>query len=409
MEAADNIFIGRQPILDSRQQLVAYELLFRSAESPNVGTMPDGTLATGRVLANILNQLGLHTVLGGKRAFLNVTAEFLQKGLHELLPHDQAVLEILEDVEPTPELAARCAQLRAEGYELALDDFVYSPAWEPLLELVTYVKLDVRALGMEETARQAGLLCGREFALLAEKVETIDEFRRCLDLGFDYFQGYYFAKPELLGTKRIDPSLLNAVNLFNLVIGKADIARIEAGFRQDVALSYNLLKFINSVGMGLARKVNGIRHALVVLGHAKLARWLSLLMLSLPGHGVASQTLFRVALTRARFIELLGQKRLPPKEHDLLFMMGMFSALDVLFGKPLSEALSGIALPPEVGDALLHGSGRLAPYLQLVRACEELDVAAVQRLAGNAGVTLTEINAAQHQALAWAGELDQAA
>lgn len=409
MDTAGNVFIGRQPILDKHHQLVAYELLFRTAGSSGAGALPDGTVATGRVLANALNQLGLHTVLGGKKAFLNVTMEFLQQGLHELLPRECAVLEILESVEPTPELVARCAQLRADGYELALDDFVYSPAWEPLLDLATYVKLDVRALGMAGIAKLAGRLRGRRFALLAEKVETVDEFRRCLDLGFDYFQGYYFAKPELLGTKRVDPALPNAINLFNLVVGKAEIARIEAGFRQDVALSYGLLKFINSVGMGLVHRVTGIRHALVVLGHSKLARWLSLLMLSLPGQGVAPQALFHVALTRARLTELLGQKRLSPKEHDLLFMMGMFSALDALLGKPLQEALSGIMLPPEVGDALLRGTGRLAPYLQLARACEDMDVAGVQRLAGSVGFTLTDVNTVQHQALAWAEGLARAA
>jgi len=409
MEAADNVFIGRQPILDARQQLVAYELLFRTAGSSGAGTLPDGTVATGRVLANALNQLGLQAVLGSKKAFLNVTVEFLQKGLHELLPRDRAVLEILEDVEPTPELVERCTQLRTKGYELALDDFVYSPAWEPLLELVTYVKLDVRALGMEETARQIGLLRGRKCALLAEKVETAEEFRRCLDLGFSFFQGYYFARPEVLGTKRVDPSLLNAINLFNLATSKTDVSCIEAGFRQDVALSYGLLKYINSVGMGLTQRVTGIRHALAVLGYLKLSRWLSLLMLSLPGNSLAPDALFRIALMRARFTELLGGKRLSSADHDLLFMAGMFSALDALFGKPLQEALSGIHLPSEVADALLHGTGRLAPYLQLARACEDMNVATIQHLAGTVGLTLAHVSAIQSQALGWVEELNKAA
>ena len=208
---------------------------------------------------------------------------------------------------------------------------------------------------------------GRALKILAEKVETREEFTACRSLPFQYFQGYYFARPETLGMKRIDPSMLRVMKLFNRVIGGAEPGLIEAEFRQDVALAYNLLRFINSAGFGLTHKVHDIKHALVVLGHAKLARWLSLLLLSGARAQAASSALFRTALTRARMTELLGRNRLPPGEHDYLFMTGMFSLLEALLERPLPETLASLNLPPAVAEALL-GAAAATPYCRSPRA-----------------------------------------
>jgi EAL and modified HD-GYP domain-containing signal transduction protein len=401
----DKLLIGRQPILDRQQRIVAYELLFRSG-APATGMPPvDGVLATSQVLVNTFNHLGLDEVLGDKRAFINVSAEFLARDVLELLPAKRVVLEILESVKPTPEVVERARGLVNAGFEIALDDFVYTPEWEPLIALARHIKIDIRAQGMRQTAAVVARLRGRGPALLAEKVENMQETNACQDLGFEHFQGYYFAKPEVLSTRRLDPSVQNAMSLFNLVIGKADLARIEAGFRNDVALTYNLLRFINSVGMGLTHKVTQVRHALVVLGHAKLARWLSLLLMSYPGANVAPHALFRTALARARLAEILGQKRLGAQEQDMLFITGMFSLLDALLGKPLAEVLGSLTLPPEVSEALLKGSGPLAPYLKLVLAIERGEEAAVDAAARQLGVGYAELGAAQAAALGWAEQM----
>jgi EAL and modified HD-GYP domain-containing signal transduction protein len=399
--SADKVFVGRQPILDADQRIVAYELLFRGAAGSARAEVDDGVRATGRVLVNTFNHLGLERVLGDKRAFINVPADLLERDQLELLPAARVVLEILEDVRPTPAVLARCRALRDQGYRLALDDFSYRPELEPLLALAEFVKLDVRALGLDEAARQARWLHGRGLQLLAEKVETRAEFRACRSAPFGYYQGYFFARPETLSVKRLDPSTLRVMSLFNLVAGGAEPDRIEREFRQDVALSYNLLRYINSAGFGLTHKVQNVRHALVVLGHAKLARWLGLLLMA-GAQGEAPNALFRTALTRARLCELLGAERLPAGDHDLLFMTGMFSLLEALLDRPLPEILGSLNLPPTVVEALVGSGGRLAPYLGIALACEVPDRERAEALARPLGIGPAEINAAQIAALGWA-------
>jgi EAL and modified HD-GYP domain-containing signal transduction protein len=401
----DDLLLGRQPILDRQQRLVAYELLFRCSRMPRGGEILDGVMATSRVLVNTLNHLGLDKVLGDKKAFINVSAEFLANDVIELLPRERVVLEILESVTPGPEVVARCQQLRDAGFELALDDFVYHESREPLIPLASYIKIDLRAQDMAATRNLVTRLRARVPALLAEKVETLEDFRACQAMGFDYFQGYYFARPEVLSAKRLDPAMQSALQLFNLVANKAEIGRIEAGFREDVALTYNFLRYINSVGMGLTHKVTQLRHALVVLGYTKLSRWLSLLLMSFPGHSGASHALFRTALVRARLAELLGQKRLGERERDLLFVAGMFSMLDALLGRPLSESLGELNLPTEVPDALLRKTGPLAPYLTLVHAIESADFPAVEIGTHALGLSVEQVNVAHSSALGWAEQL----
>ncbi len=401
-DADSQLFVGRQPILAADQSLYAYELLFRDAADASGARITDNLIATSRLLINTFNNLGVERVLGEKKAFINVSAELLESEVLELLPGDRVILEVLEHVEPTAALVERCEALVKQGYALALDDFVYRPQFEPLLALATYVKFDIRALGLEETARQLKHVARYKLHTIAEKVETLAEFNACRQLGIHYFQGYFFARPEVLSMRRVDPQSQRILSLFNLVLSQARPEPIELEFKQDVALSFNLLRYINSVGFGLVSKVTTIRHALIVLGHAKLARWLTLLLLSGATHVAAPQALFRTALTRARLIELLGKHRLPAAEHDMLFITGMFSMLDTLLGLPLTEALKSLNLPEPVRLALLEGRGAYAPFLAIARACEDLDVPRIETLAQPLKLTLADISRAQMEAMSWA-------
>lgn len=404
------VFVGRQPILTSDQKLFSYELLFRHSATATGAQVVDEVAATSRLLVNTFNNLGVEQVLGDKRAFINVSAGLLESDVIESLPPHKVVLEILESVEPSAAVVERCRALQLKGYQFALDDFVYRPDFEPLLKLASYVKLDIRALGLAQTAQQVQVLRGRGLRLLAEKVETYAEFHACRAMLFTHYQGYYFARPETLSAKRIDPSTHTVMQLFNLVVSQADQATIEAGFKQDVALTYNLLKYINSVGFGLAHTVETIPRALVVLGHKKLARWLSLLLMSgAKSKHIAPHALFRTALTRARLVELLGQHRLPEADQDYLFMTGMFSLLDTLLDKPLKELLADLTLPEVVRDALLHASGRYAPFLQLACACEAMDLGRIASLTRSSGLDAVHINRAHMQALAWTEEISASA
>jgi EAL and modified HD-GYP domain-containing signal transduction protein len=404
--AADTeIFIGRQPILNSDQKLFAYELLFRSSAQTGVAGVTDGVQATSRLVINTFNNFGVERVLGDKKAFINVSAPLLESDLLELLPADKVVLEILEDVPPTAEAVSRCQALKARGYQFALDDFIYKCELEPFLSVASFIKFDLRALGIRGLSEQLRLLRGRSISFLAEKVETRGEFDSCRALLINYYQGYYFAKPETLRMKRMDPSTQQVMHLFSLVSANAEPQIIDANFRQNVALSYNLLRYINSVGFGLVHKVDTIKHALVVLGYAKLARWLTLLMFSSSGSNPAPQALFRTALIRARLTELLGKIRLPAAEHDQLFMCGMFSLLDAMLDTPLAELLKNLSLPEKVSSALLSGQGPYAPYLALSRACEEGDPARLQSLAAPLGLDLDDLSHLQIEAMGWAEEV----
>jgi c-di-GMP phosphodiesterase len=403
--ADTEIFIGRQPILNSEQKLFAYELLFRSSAQASVAGVTDGVQATSRLVINTFNNFGVERVLGDKKAFINVSAPLLESDLLELLPADKVVLEILEDVPPTAEAVSRCQALKARGYQFALDDFIYKRELEPFLAVASFIKFDLRALGVRGLSEQLRLLRGRGISFLAEKVETRGEFDSCRALLINYYQGYYFAKPETLRAKRMDPSSQQLMHLFSLVSANAEPQIIDASFRQDVALSYNLLRYINSVGFGLMHKVDTIKHALVVLGYAKLARWLTLLMFSSSGSNPAPQALFRTALIRARLTELLGQKRLPAVEHDYLFMCGMFSLLDAMLDTPLAELLKNLSLPEKVSSALLSGQGPYAPYLALSCACEEGDPVRLQSLAGPLGMGLDDLSRLQIEAMGWTEEV----
>ncbi len=400
-EAPPRVFLGRQPILDCKEQLIAYELLFRHAEAATGAVIANEMQATSRLLVNTFSHFGVERVLAGKRAFVNVSASMIESEAIEALPHETFVLEILESVRPNAAVVERCRALRAAGYTLALDDFVYREELEPLLALARYVKLDVRALGIEGCAQQMRKLRARGLTIIAEKVETREEWRACRDLRVDGYQGYYFARPETLSMHRIDPSVQRLMQLFNLILGQADSALIEQEFKHDVALSFNLLRYINCVGFNLLHRVDSIKHALVVLGYVRLARWVSLLLMS---HGRSDQprALFKTALVRARMVELLGRAHLPRTEHDFLFMTGMFSLLDVILEMPLTNALDHLQLPQAVCDALLNDCGPYAPYLRLCRASEDPDRVSLSQVIQTSGLDLSEVTAAHLEALAWA-------
>ena len=405
-----DIFIGRQPILNSEQKIFAYELLFRGSAGSGMAGVTDGVQATSRLLTNTFNNFGIERVLGNKRAFINVSTELLESDVLTLLPADKVVLEILEDVSPTDEVVSRCRQLQAMGYQFALDGFVYRAELEPLLDIAAYVKLDVRALGLAALAGQMRLLRGRSLRFIAEKVETRAEYKALRAQLINYYQGFYFARPETLSARRMDPSAQQVLQLFNLVIGNAAPSLVEAGFRQDVALSYNLLRYINSVGFGMVHEVETIKHALVILGNAKLARWLTLLLFSAArSDNPAPQALLHTALVRARLAELLGTPRLGTAHQDYLFMCGMFSLLEAMLDVPLEDALKNLKLPEAVSHALLHGTGPYAPYLELSRACEKPDMERIHALAPALGLEIGAISRAQMDARSWTESVGAAA
>ena len=401
----ENAFIGRQPILDRQQQIIGYELLFRLTRESVSAEFSSDMQAGTNVLVNTLSNMGTDWLVGNKLAFINVAESMLESNFLELMQPQRVVLEIVETTKPSPELLERLKELRTQGFGIALDDFVLTPQSVQFLEYANYVKFDIQQLGIAQLPGLTKELRKYPILQVAEKVETKDDFKQCLDMGFDCFQGFYFAHPETLSAKVINPSYANILNLLNMLRNNAEIRDIENALKRDVALSFKLLRYINSAGFGLSCEIQSFRHAVTILGYQKLYRWLTLLLVTAGAENGSAPALLKTAVTRGRLVELLGSHFLDGHEKDNLFIVGMFSLLDVLLDMPMDKVLETLILPDPVCDALLERTGLYGPYLELAEACEDPEMTDVPRLCENMLITPDILNRAHVQALAWVEEI----
>ncbi|HRE17809.1 MAG TPA: EAL domain-containing protein, partial [Rhodocyclaceae bacterium] len=368
----EQFFLGRQPILDREQRLVAYELLFRSSQD-NAANFACGTHATATVIANAFSELSVADSLGDCLGFINVDEDFLFSDLLEILPRENIVLEILETVTPTPEVVARCRELKAAGFRLALDDVTrITPAHNDLLALADIIKVDLLQLGEPALNYLVGQLKPLGKQLLAEKVDTIEQHDRCLALGFTLFQGYYFAKPTIIAGKKMNHSQLSLMTLMGLLMSDADTSELENVFKPEPGLTVSLLRMTNSAGAGTTVRITSLRHAITILGRRQLQRWLQLLLFAANGKDAAANPLLQFAATRGRLMELLA-KRVRPGDTgfaDQAFMVGIMSLMPALVGLPMNEVISPLSVAPEVKSALCEGGGTLGNLLRLTIAAE---------------------------------------
>jgi EAL and modified HD-GYP domain-containing signal transduction protein len=403
-----DIFIARQPIVDRNESLVAFELLFRSAHSATAGVIDD-VHATAQVIVNAFGEMGIADVLGAHKGFINLDAEFLHSDLIELLPKQQVMLELLETITIDAAIIARCHELKAKGFSLALDDVVeLNDEIKPLLDVVEVVKLDLTLIDPARLPALVKELKRYPVKLLAEKVEDREQARRCMEMGFDLFQGYHFARPEMLSGKRTDPSKMALIRLLSMMLDETENDQIEETFKENADLTYNLMRMVNSVGVGLTTKVSSLKHGLIVFGRQPLRRWVQL-MLYASGKGDATLSpLLQLAATRGKLLELVAQRERPgaPDYADRAFMVGMLSLLDALLGEPLPEILARMSLQEEVEVALLKHEGSLGELLTLCEQVETGDIAAIQeKLPARPGLTVEAINKAQLEALGWANNI----
>jgi EAL and modified HD-GYP domain-containing signal transduction protein len=373
MHAAPMFWLGRQPILDLTGNTVAYELLFRSGDT-GAANVVDDRVATSTVISHAFSELGLASVLGQCRGFINFDAALLTSDVIELLPPERTMIELLETVEITTEVIERCRDLRSRGFSFALDDVVQlDAAHAPILPLVDVIKVDIK-----ETAADIlpSLVTNvrtlpRRVKLLAEKVDTREQADYCRQLGFELFQGYFFARPVVLQGRRADPSRSVLLHLLQQSVGDAGNAEIEATFKQAPELSYKLMRLVNSVGIGSRYEIRSLSHALVILGRRQLQRWLQVLLFAHHGAGDFPSPLLHMAAARGKFLELLCEQRRELQELcDQAFMTGILSLLDTLLEMPMQEAIADIALPAVVREALLGKHGPLGQMLRLAEALE---------------------------------------
>jgi EAL and modified HD-GYP domain-containing signal transduction protein len=402
-------FLARQPILSRAQQLVAYELLFRGAASGPAHVI-DNVAATATVMAHV-SELGLENVVGDLLGFVNIDATVLMSDFIGFLPPDKVVLEILETVKVTPEIIERIKELAQAGYQFALDDVVVqSEDVRQLLPLVQFIKIDIMGMQSHTLHALVSQLKQASKKLLAEKVETHAEFKTCLDLGFDYFQGYYFAKPLVLSGKKLSPSQMAIVQLMNQLLADEDSTALEHTIKRDVSLSINLLRLANSAGVGNGRHIDSVSHALMVMGRVQLQRWLQILLYAGSGAGDGLKSpLLILASTRGKLLELLTQQRYPG-ERTLIeksFTVGIMSLMDALFGLSMEQVLEQLAVTGEVREALLFRRGefgdmlKLAEYVERIEQAGPLVLPTLQKL----GLSAQELGAMQVQAFRWANSI----
>lgn len=401
---SSNAYIARQPIVDVKHQLFGYELLFRHSANAQSARVDNDVDAGISVISNTLMNMGTEWLLKGKMAFVNMETSMLMSSFSTLLPPDKVVIEILETVKVTPEVLERLAELKQAGYRFALDDYNYLPETEPMLALASYVKLDVLAHSPADLTSLVRQVRKYPVELVAEKVETPEQFRHCQALGFDLFQGYYFAHPENLAAKIINPVYGTVVQLLEKVRQEADAKELETLFKKDVALTFKLLRYINSAGFGLSCEVQSIRHAVSILGMQPLYRWLTLLLVT-AGGAPTMPTLARTAITRGRLCELIGKGCLSRGDQDNLFIVGVFSLLPAFLEMPMEQVLERIVIPEKLVDALADRSGIYGPFLALTEAVESGDTAQLERLTSSLMLTPEQVSQAHLQALAWVEQL----
>ncbi|MCB9494937.1 MAG: HDOD domain-containing protein [Desulfobacteraceae bacterium] len=365
------IFTARQPIFNTKMETVAYEILFRSSYE---NAMPDidGDLASSHVLTNTYFNFGLEELTGGKKAFINFTENLILRQIPLIFPKESIIVEILENVPPTKELIRECILLKKDGYKIALDDFIYRPALAPLVDLADIIKLDFRATPLDEIEKYSKKFLKEKKTLLAEKVETEEEYKIARKMGFELFQGFFFCKPQIIKGQNI-PS--NKVQLLHLIaeINKKDaqMSRIANLIQHDVGLSYKILRYINSAYYRRLQKISSIKDAAVLIGLEELKKLASLVVLT-NMESKQQNALLRNSSVRAKFCELVGVEINNPRfSPTALFTMGLFSQIDALLGYPMKKILTELPLSDEITLAYLEKRGPLYPVLVLVSLYEQ--------------------------------------
>jgi c-di-GMP-related signal transduction protein len=365
-KTADIALVSRQPIYDRKGKLFAYELLYRNQFDNSENS--DGDASTAEVLRNTFLEIGLPHLVGDNLAFVNLTSGFILGDYCSALPPDRVVLEVLETVVPDDAIIRALSRLSDKGYKIALDDFVYSDDKIPMLEIADYVKVDFRMFNPQEISDLVERLKPFKVQLLAEKVETHEEFDRARESGFDYFQGYFFCQPRTLKASRIPLNRLSHLRLITqLKDSDASVAEMEKLIKQDIAVSYNLLRFVNSALVSPVQRVESIAHAIQMVGIRQIRVWASVLLLSTFEDKPRELTI--TALFRGRMAELLAIAQRWPNP-DAYFTVGLFSVVDALLDRPMPDALDLLPFNDEIRGALLRREGKMGAVLRCVWAYE---------------------------------------
>lgn len=401
-------FFRRDPVLNQYHQVIGYRLALRSAL--NDGPQTDAVLQTmrGEMLVQGLFSLGLLELAKDKVLLLDMPPAMWANPLLQRLPRKNVVIVLSWIGEVAEAEKAGITTLLDAGYALGMDALVALRDGHEYSRGISYFSVDMGALpaGLKPE-KLRNLFTRPAQKMLAVNVNSDEALDAAKNLGCHWYQGYYFARRQPLMPPRLDGNRQRILMLLNLVRQRAEISELEEHFKRDAALSYRLLRYINSPGTGLIQTVRSIAHALIILGYDQLYRWLTLLLYASGTGDPRSAALLKSALVRARLAENVAKRSLPAAESDAVFIGGIFSLLDVLFNAPMEKAVDGLNLPQPVLDALLHDSGPYAPYLRLAIACEEGEESAIVAQANALGLLAEDVNELHMAALVWAESLDQ--
>ncbi len=403
--AGTDLFVARQPIFDVQRRVVGYELLFRSSHD-NHCHFDDSNQATRQTVNTSLNVVGLRRLVGEVPAWVNLTRDLLVEEFYRVLPVDQTVVEVLEDIQPDPEVIEACRRLKAAGYRLALDDFVFAgnEHYDPLIALADVIKVDLAQAPARESADYLRRHARRGLTFLAEKVEEHHQFQESRQYGFKLFQGYFFSKPEILQDRTMAACRQNYLMILQEVTKPAlDLQRLERMIKLEPSLAFKLLRYINSAGTGVRYRVTSIRHAMNLIGDQAMRRWGALVVITCLGEDKPVEAV-RLCLQRARFCECLGPQMKGSAGQADHFFLGMLSGLDGLMDQPLGNLLAALPIDESIRAALLGDESPLAKLYLMCLACERGRWSQATLLAKVLGLDPGNLARAHRQAMAWADQ-----
>jgi EAL and modified HD-GYP domain-containing signal transduction protein len=401
-------YIARQAILNRDKELYAYELLFRDGEENCFPDIPPDE-ATSKILTDSHLDLGLEDISAGKPVFINFHQDTLLHRFPTSLDPKKVVIEVVETVKPTSELVQACKTIKDLGYSLALDDHDFDPQWDALLPYINIIKVDIVECDEQTLIDSIGKYADSKIKLVAEKIETMEEFEKYRDMGFDYFQGYFFAKPEIIKQKKLPTSKLSLIELISASSSaEFDLDKVNSIIERDVSLSYKLLRFINNPLVNKSNEISNLRHALNYMGQVEVKKFIALLALANLGDNKPFE-LIHLSLIRAKFCELMGQAKSLSNNPPTGFLLGLFSLLDALLDQPMQGIVEKLPIGGNIKAALCGDESDLRQFLSLIRAFEAGYWNGVANISKQLSLDLKMTQAFYNESLKWGIAMKQCA
>ncbi|MEN8698190.1 EAL and HDOD domain-containing protein [Bacillus infantis] len=398
------VFVGRQPIFDIHQELFGYELLNRTGKE-NVYLQTDGDMATLEVLKNSFLSIGMDKLADGKKCFINFTEKLILNDIPTYFDKEAIAIEILEDIIPSREILQACAKLKQLGYTIVLDDFVLKDENRAFLEYANIIKVDIIKTNIQDIGKILRELPNKDVKLLAEKVETREDFTIAKSLGFTLFQGYFFSKPVVINAKDVSSTLINQQHLYllnKIDDPEPDIDEIAVLVENDFSLTYKILRIVNSAAYHMRNKINSIKQAIMVLGLYELRKWVLLMAISDYKSAKDNETI-KLSMCRAKFAESIG--KLIQRNISEYFLLGLFSLIDTILERPMEEILVELPLTPAMQEALLGHKNEFTLVLDLLSSLER--GISISELSSILNIPEDVIYSQYVEAIGWADNLNR--